>query len=332
MMSKKIKFLPIWAAVAAVILIAGVVLMAVLGFNASAALPENKAVEVGYNIVVSNSDELTGKLDEVCESAFEANGVRVLKEEKGTGMSSSQDWTVNRYLFDANVSDETLEKVKTAIEGKLPEAITNANGSAEVRVDIHTNSAFSFNEPVWRGAVAVAVGAIAALIYLGIRFGVGCALTGLVSAAAGGVLPVCLVAITRIPVYAEAPMFYAAIGAFVAVLLWMLQCMKLRELKKNSPRPLGAEEAVEVAFRGALPATVAFGASVAAVLLVVGAVATAGVRMLVLPALLSVVCAGFASLLLAPALHVPVRAAFEKLAARRKPRYAGKKANAKTEE
>ena len=48
-MSKN-KLLPIWAAISAVLIIAGIVLMALLGFNTALDQPEHKTFDVYYNL------------------------------------------------------------------------------------------------------------------------------------------------------------------------------------------------------------------------------------------------------------------------------------------
>ena len=50
-MSKN-KLLPIWAAISAVLIIGGIVLMALLGFNTALDQPEHKTFDVYYNVVV----------------------------------------------------------------------------------------------------------------------------------------------------------------------------------------------------------------------------------------------------------------------------------------
>lgn len=322
-MSKKIlKLLPLWTAITGVIVIAGIVLMALLGFNTAAERPQNYSIEVGYGVSVDIDEEKTAALEKACADAFAEQGISPADEKVAYGTNTSQDWTVRTFTF-TDVERTKLAAARTAIENKLASAFT---GNEKTDVQLHENTMLGFTEVIWRSAVAVAVGVIVGLIYLCIRFGVGCALTGLTASAVGGVLPVCILAIARIPVYYTAPVFYAAVGAFVTLILWLVQCMKLRDLKKSDARQPAAEEAVLVTAHEAFPAIVALSVAVAVLLAVVGAVASAGVRALVLPALLSVAAAAFTALLFAPALHVPVKSAFDRLAAKRKPRYLGKKA------
>ena len=58
MMTKRLKSLKLWpifVAVSAVVILAGVILYALFGFNVSAEKPEYKTFEVQYNVVVGLS-------------------------------------------------------------------------------------------------------------------------------------------------------------------------------------------------------------------------------------------------------------------------------------
>ena len=57
MMNKRSKLLYVWVAVSAAILIAGIVLFALFGFNTSLDRPAGKTVDVSYNVVVELSEE-----------------------------------------------------------------------------------------------------------------------------------------------------------------------------------------------------------------------------------------------------------------------------------
>ena len=56
MSKKRLNLLPVWAAISAVIIIAGIVLMALLGFNEALGRPESKTFDVYYNVVVDLSE------------------------------------------------------------------------------------------------------------------------------------------------------------------------------------------------------------------------------------------------------------------------------------
>ena len=319
---RPIKLLPIWIAVSSVIILAGVLLMGLLGFNTSAARPQAKTFEVEYNIVVEISKEHgPEELAEICEKAFKAHGISYLDKTTDESSMTVGDSTL-RYTFKANTSDEALGKAKADVEAA---ALGDAYKDATIYVSVHTLDSASFHKAIWRGAVAIICGAVVALIYVGVRFGVGSALTGLTLCAHDVFLTLGLLAITRIPVTVTAYLVYGAIAAFVSLVLWLVQCAKMRENFKNpSYAALDACEAVEASTKTSRKLVIITAAAIAAILLVLGAVAVAGVRGFTLPALLSVGAGLYSSLLFGPALHVHVKAAFDKLKAKTK-KYQGKK-------
>ncbi|MGN1077683.1 MAG: hypothetical protein ACI4ST_04135, partial [Candidatus Gallimonas sp.] len=75
-MTKKIrtvKLLPVWIAVSAVVIIAGIILFALMGFNNSADRPTAKTFEVTYGVSVDLNEEQKAELEKTCEDAFKAN-------------------------------------------------------------------------------------------------------------------------------------------------------------------------------------------------------------------------------------------------------------------
>lgn len=319
------KLFPIFIAVSAVIILVGIILMAVLGFNTSAEKSESKTFEVTYDVVVEISEKEKA-LAKVCEDAFTANGIKY--SDKATIEASLTMETVLRYTFKSSVSDEALAAAKAAVEAaKTSEDFANAS----IAVAVHTLSNETYHTAVWRGGVAIAVGAVVALIYVGARFGVGAALTGLTACANDVLLTLSLVAILRIPVTAAAPLLYGAIAAFLSIVFWMIRAAKLREYKKDAAmQTLSAEEVIEASGKSTFMATIFAAGAVVLVLLLIGIIATSGVRLLALPALIAVAAALYSSLLFAPLLHVYVKTAFDKFTVKQK-RYIGKKKAEKTE-
>ena len=153
------KKLPIFLAISAVILIAGIVLYALFGFNYDA--QAGKSFELTYDAVVTISDG-GDKVEEVCEETFSSLGVSYEKKfdaapnVDGSSLAETGDVTV-RYLFGEDVSKETLVSAKETIVGKLSAEFEGA----DVYVVIREQGAESvFSEPAWRGAVALAVAAV----------------------------------------------------------------------------------------------------------------------------------------------------------------------------
>lgn len=315
------KLLPLWLALSAVVIIVGIVLYALFGFNYAAS--ETKTFEVTYNAVVS-INEKEEELQQICEDAFSANGLKysdkTVYDELSTSYFSETGENVLVYTFSGSVSDEALSTVENAVKAKLGENELYR----DVSVSAHMQTRESFYESAWRGAIGIAVGAIVALIYVGIRFGIGSALTGLVACVHDSVLTLALLAIARIPVYAYTPLLFAAIAAFLSLLLWIVQCTKMREsFKDPAYGALSAEEAVQESYKASWKTGLAVSGTLAAVVAVIGLVAASGVRLFMLPALIPVLVGTYSSLVVAPALFVPIKARFDRMKLKRK-RYAGK--------
>ncbi len=318
------KLLSVFLAISAVVIIAGIVLMVLLGFNNSADMPENKMFEVKYDVTVINDETLGDKLQTYCEDVFESNGLSVLDMRKATGADGGAETAAFNFYFDPDVSAELQTKVENDLAAKL--GADEKLKDKDIYTAWHTETVQSEVDYVWRGAVAV--GIVVALVYVGIRFGVGSALTGLALSVHDALFTLAVLAIARIPVYASAPVWYAAVAAFLSLALWLIYCIKLRALKKGSQTPVDAETAMETVYGSAWKwAAVCLGLVAAAVLLL-GLVATAGVRAMALPLLAAVVAAAYSSLILGPAIHVYVKRAFDKLSRSNKIKYVGKEKKA----
>ncbi len=342
MSNKRLNLLPVWAAISAVIIIAGIVLMALLGFNNSLDRPESKVFDVHYNVVVDLNEESKASLETFCEDAFADAGIDFDSVATLSGQSDPVSLNqstfsptgnnfVLRYTFSADVSDEALASAKAAVEAAI-EGDEAFLLPAETYVSFDTYTLQPMNEAMWRGAVAVAVAAIVALIYVAIRFGLGCALTGLVACVNDAFLTLSVFAIARIPVYAFAPMLYAAIAAAVSVVLWLIRSMKLRDdAKEPSAGVLSAEESVANVCK-ATDKTVWISVGVLLAIIAVGALCTmmTGAAAVFAGALIPVAAGLYSSMLLAPALHVRIKAHFDAIK-RKRTRYEGKKKAAKND-
>ena len=340
-MTKK-KLLPIFAAISAAIIIAGIVLMAVLGFNTALDRPEHKTFDIYYNVVVDLSDASKSALEAHSEKAFNDAGISysekaTLKGQSdpvsasGTEFSETGNDFVVRYTFSATVSDEALATAKTALENAIAGDSLFAS-PAETYVSFATVTNLPMNEAVWRGAVAIAVAVIVALCYVAIRFGIDSALTGLAACVSDALLVLSVLAILRIPVYSFMPMLYAALAALVSLAFWLVRCMKLREGAKDpANNGISSQEAVERAV-AATNKIVLLSALIIALVLIVGTAVTitTGATLIFAEALLCVLLPLYTAMLPAPALHGKVKEVFDRKKAKRA-RYTQKKKSADAE-
>ena len=326
-----VKKLPIFLAISAVILIAGIVLFALFGFNYDA--QAGKSFEVTYDAVVTiaGGEE---RVEEICEDTFESLGIGYEKKSEAapaidsSSLSSTGDVTV-RYLFAEDTSADALRSAQDAVES----VIAGEFAGADVYIVVRTQgAALFFGEPAWRGTVALAVAAVVVLVYIGFRFGWGRALSGLCLTVHDVLLTLALLAITRIPVAFATPLLFAAAAAVISLLLWMVQCMKMREMFKDPAfRTMDAEDAVNECGKTSCKAVLCVIAALAAVFVVVGAVAAAGTRAFFLPLLFPLAVSAYSSLVLGPALYLPMKKLDDRSNAK-KGRYVGKKKAEKAEE
>lgn len=341
----KRKTFPILFTVSLILIIAGVILAALLGFNRTLASGAGKSFEVDYDVVfgIQKPDENGGTLEDslqtLCEQTFAGLGLgwSDKKIEREIDRNSGRETGDSRliYTFGADADAGQLGKAVETVNAALSAPDGIYASASEKIASWHVLADETFNEGVWRGAIAIAVGAIVALIYIAVRFGVASALTGLVLCAHDTLLTIALVALTRIPVLPFAPMLYGAAAAFLSVLFWLIHAMKLRETAKD-PAFAGIsaaeryEEADKVSFKPTLYAAIGV-AAVVAVTAVIGAIASTGFLFFALPMLIPVAVALYSSLLLASPLYVPIRKPFERFETRTK-KYAGKQKAEKAEE
>lgn len=315
------KGLLIYAAISAVVIIAGIILCILLNFNYAAVA--SRRVEVTYDAVVTIAEK-EDELDSMCEKVFSESGLSVSSKQTGVELDSqSLGETGGKaivYSFSEGASENTLKNAAALIRQRAEGSF----GDAQISVSVHSAEGSQFYEALWRGAIALGVAAIVALVYIGIRYGVACALTGLFAVLNDVLFTLGLFAIVRIPVYAYAPLLFAGLAAVLSIVFWTVQCFKLKENGKDPTfAALSAADAVDKSCKSSLKSVLLFAAPIAAAFAVIGAVATAGVRLFFLSALIPLAVALYSSLLLAPAILVPFKARFDRLKASRK-RYTGK--------
>ncbi len=315
------KGLPIYAVISAVVIIAGLILCILLNFNYASA--EERTVEVSYDAVITIADK-EKELEDLCDAAFKESGADYSDKQTGLELDSQSLGETGVklivYRFSAGESENSLKNAAEAIRQRAKSAYPDA----DVSVGVHLNTQSSFSEALWRGAVALAVAAIVALVYVGIRYGVACALTGLVAVVNDTLFTIGLFAIVRLPVYAYAPLVFAGLAAVLSVMMWIVQCAAL---KKNSKDPsfgtLSAGDAVTQSCATSFKKVLLLALPIAVAFAVLGIVAAAGTRLFFLSALIPLAVSLYSSLLLAPAVLVPIKARFDRFKATRK-RYSGK--------
>lgn len=323
---KDSKLFAFLAAVSAVILVAGVILYALLGFNTLPDVPASKTVELNYNALVEirDKEQALGKL---CEDAFKANGLSYTEKESSKLLDSStlNEGDDSKLVYTFTSGD--AEKFEAAVSAIRTSVAADADfADAAVFVSWHTQEARRLYESSWRGAIALAVGAVVALAYVAIRYGLSCGVAGLVCCAHDALLVPAFFALTRIPVYASAPLLYAAAAAFVSVVLWLAVSAKIKANGKAAEAYSG-EECILRASRESGKTLLIVAIAFAVCILVLGAVAVGGTALFILPMLLSVACPLYSATVIGPRVALPIRSALDKRRNEKRNRgaYVGKK-------
>ncbi len=325
---KSLKFWPLYVAVSAVVIIAGIILYALLGFNAIKT--DYKTFEVQYNVVVGLADK-EEEAQKICEDAFTANGLKYERKEVYPEVAGSLNLETGNmclvYVFADNTSDEALAKARATVDENF--VFKNEAGETlgvEKTVTVNAVAGETFYEASWRAAVAIAVGAVVVLIYTGVRFGVASALSGLAGMTNATCFTLGFFAITRIPVYAAGPLLYAAIAAVSFMLLWLLHCMKMRDnFKDPAFGKFSADEAVAQSLKTSDKFVYFTAGALGIVVLAVGAIATAGLRLMVLPAIVAVAASLYSASLFAPFVHMYCKRRFDQIKMSKVRKYSGKK-------
>lgn len=294
-----VKLMPVWIAISAVILVAGIVLFAIFGFNNAAEVPNAKSVEVSYDTVVTIGETTEADLQTLCENAFETNGLSV----KNKRVYEVTGGGVVEYFFTADADVEKLNAAAEVIRNGLMDA-NGAYADADTFVTVHSAEDVVFTESLWRGAVAIACGCVVALVYLAIRFGVKSAFTGLLGCVHNVFVTLALFAICRIPVLHYAPLLFGAIAMAISLILWTVQCMKMREnFKDPAFRTMMSADAVEESSATAFKTMIALVVAIAVVFAMFGGLAAPAVRLVFLCALIPVAVGAYSSLALLPSVH-----------------------------
>ncbi len=331
------KLFALFVALSSVIIIAGIVLYAVLGFNNAQDKPATKYIDVTYGAAVVNGtvgeEDAPAYLEKSAEEVLSTAGLSFEKDHLDVGAitsgnigASGQQVTV-RYSF-ANATDDALE----AAAGDIAKALASQPAFADVTVAWHTAESLALTKAAWRGAIALAVGAVVALIYVTVRFGVSCGVAGLVVCCHDALFTAAIFAIARIPVFGFAPLLYAGVAAFASAAVWTVVCIKLRSAwKAAGSEEIKADALADTAAASSWKLVLCIAGALAAVVLVLGLVAAAGTRALVLPAIVGCLVPAYSSLLIGLKVFEPIRKAFDKKRASKKGGYVRKKKKAELE-
>lgn len=280
------------------VILAAAVAVGILGevftfgvFNQDALLKDTQTLTVSINQYVYITDEKLEKVETECKEVLGEYGI--VYEMKG---KMSGDVSEIVYVFSKDVD---LTSAKADLESALA-ALTGENGAlsgSTVLVALNSEDAVATltNHYVLRGIIAGAVLVVLVFAYVAIRYGLYMGIVGGASTLVGTLLTVALIILTRIPVTASV-IYVIAVGAILSAVMSVIALNKIREEKEVLP---ACNEILTLA------------ALLGAGIVVVGVVATMGVRWFALLSLLALLAATVVSLLFVPALYTPFKVALD---------------------
>ncbi len=318
----------VWYALSAVVILAGIVLFAIFGFNNTDRIP-TYSFEVRYDAYVTMGEGQEDELATICEETFTENGLT----EWDKNVYELTTGGVVEYVF-TSVRESVLKTVETQVEAKIENAKTagDISADAETVVNYHDVDAKMESEFIWRGGVAVTVAAALALVYVAIRFGLVSAIVGAINVGHSALLAIALLVVCRIPVTNLVILTVGAVAAILALFYHVLMAMALRAtVKSGEASESSAQDVVSGSVASSLKAIAPITGALVACFLLIGLLVGGSVQAFLLPALISVAVSAYSSLLFAPAIHAPLKEKFDRMAAKRKRYDYGKKKHSNEE-
>ncbi len=320
------------AIVSAVLFIASVIVAIFVGFNTSATL--NSASTLTVKMYKDVYEQKLEKVEDVCEAAFGATTPNYQKNGETSGLYSEIV-----YVFDEGVN---LSAIKTSLEKSL-ESVAN---DIDVTVGVEKVEKSIPTSYIVRMAIAVAVFAVLAFLYVTLRHKFAAGFAYALSVLMGGALTFALVTLVRIPV-SGAITYIVAFGMIVSAVIAMLNYRNIIEAEKalaekqetaklanalsSSDEEKADEEPVKAELEDtatnalAVKETVWFASAIAFALILMLAFGPANIRLFALNSIVALVCATFTGLIIAPSLYIPFKKKADKKQAERA-RYDYKKA------
>lgn len=305
----------LWAFLGAVVVIAGIVICAIFGFNADYTASDSKSLTVKMNSFVY--DMKADDVKKICEAELDKAGLKDVYSFDGE-MSGDSDEIV--YVFSASVSDEKLAAMKASLETALNTAVEDPDNSlyGAFQYVTVTSEQVAATLPagyIWRGILAAAVVLVIEFVYVSARYKLNMGITTAATSLLGLLLTGAIVAIVRIPVTTSLA-YVLAFGMLYPALLAMLIFNKMREnFKTDEYKAMPADEAIA----SSVPAKtiLVFAGASAAALVILGVIAVASVRWFALAALAAVAAGTFSALVFMPAMYLPLKKISDKKAAER---------------
>lgn len=303
--------LPVWLAVPAVLIIAGLVIFFLLGFQPSATIADSRSLIVSHDQYINADEELKDAFVDVCLAEIKDADVNLIDYD----ISQTETGGYVEFRFAPETEQATLSSLLTEMLAAVDADAELSNGNYSG--SLHDNVSQYAYDYIWRAAVSGAVGLAIAFLYVTVRYRFSMGVAALAAGVLDTAMMLALVLILRIPV--TTVLSAAAIFAvFYSVLVSCVAFGRMRALLKSeeyADKPV-SESMSAVAGAGVKPVVILGVASVvffAALSIFCGA----AVRAFTLPAVFAIAASTFSGVLLSPSLATAVRSCGDKMRAKR---------------
>ncbi len=326
---KKVDKLTLTSLIIAIVVAVAIVITAIFGVNYAATEKDSETLTVTISSYLYDTENNRVAVEEICETEFNKQGVKAQYTQYGE-MSGTEDEIV--YVFEKGTAlDKTVDALNKTFEAK-----TQANGAwygFDIVAHTATETVPAKIAPVnyILTAVAVAVFAIVAFIYVALRFRVFLGGLTAIAVAVSTLATTAVILVTRFP-FTYSVLSCITASALLTTVFVLLSLGKLRsaikaeaEKKADDKKPAETLVAENVAWKEILTLTVALAVAV----VLVGAIATASTRWFAIGALIALVVSTAISLFFVPALCVPMMVQADKNSIARSTAYIGAKSTKK---
>jgi len=304
MMTKTVKCVALFSVIMAILLALSIVITAVSGVNYADTLKDCNALTVTVNSKAF--EDKIDKIEEKCEAAFDAANLDYNLVKYGK-MAGDDCEIVYEFDKDVDLTDVKASLSKTfaditSAEGEWNGSFISVSSANEVAL---TKIPTAY---VVRTVIAVAVFAVLAFVYVALRYRLNMGILTAICSVLGSVMATAVVLLVRIPL-TNSFLYIAALAAPVTAVLVLLTLNKIRAAMKNDGE-VSAQDLIASSVATTELSAIAIVGGAALVLL--GAIATAGVRWFAIAALVAFVVVMFIGALFAPAAYLPMKKAEDK--------------------
>lgn len=308
----------LFALITALLLVAGLVMGIVFGFNQPATVSDAKTLTVQMNSYAGDTVTLE-KLENVADKAIADAGL--VAEYHADGELASGNIYEIVYTFAKDTDSAKLAAAKDAIMAARGEGDFKG---AFIQAMVNDGDAVSALSEgfVWRGILAAFVVLVFVFVYTALRHKLVAATLVTGTAFLVLLLTTAIAALCRIPVtatFAYAAMFATLFGAAVSI-VFVGTVLKAKKADENAKKDFETVLFEEAPVKSVTVLT----AAMAVAFLLIGLISTTAVQWFAVTALIAMAASAFVTLCLLPGFFLPIQKKTEEAAAR-KARYDYKK-------